>query len=364
MDTVRVAFDVGPLQGPRSGVGLSVAAMHEHLGARQDVSLIDYLVSFRAPRSALRRRLPFPAALAHRAWALGERPRADRWLRGADVVHGTNYVVPPVSLPSVVTVHDCWFLQQPDALVAPSVRRSGQVLRRSLAAGAAVHAPSQATAAAVRDLFPGTPVTVVRWGALPLAAPPEVAPVPDLAGVRFVLAIGTLERRKNLPALVRAFGRIAGDHSGLRLVLAGADGDDRPAIDAAVDELGPRADQVLFVGRVADEVRSWLLHHAAVVAYPSLDEGFGFPLLDAMQAEVPLVASNAGAIPEVAGDAALLTAASDVDALAGNLHSVLADATLAERLVAAGRRRRDEFRWSDCADGLATMYHLLAEGSR
>lgn len=364
MDSVRVGFDVGPMIGPRSGVGLSVAAMHDELGRRADVEVVDYLVSFRAPSAPGRRRLPMPAALAHRCWAATSRPRADRWLGALDVIHGTNYVVPPASTPRLVTVHDCWFLRQPDELVAGAVRRSGKVLRRSLAEGAAVHAPSEATASAVRQLFPGTPVTVVHWGALPLAPPPDVAPIPDLVGVRYILAIGTLERRKNLATLVRAFGRIAGDHPGLRLVLAGSDGDDRRSIDAAVDALGADADRVLFVGRVDDAVRSWLLHRAAVVAYPSLDEGFGFPLLDAMQADVPVVASDAGAIPEVAADAALYCAAADIDALAANLHEVLGHPATAERLVANGRRRREEFRWSDCAQRLAGLYHSLAEGSR
>ena len=364
MDTVRVGFDVGPMFGPRSGVGLSVAAMHEALGSRPDVALAEYLVSFRAPRAEGRRRLPLPAAVAHRLWARGSRPRAGRWLGGLDVVHGTNYVVPPVTVARLVTVHDCWFLRQPRHLVGAAVWRSGQVLRRTLADGAAVHAPSEATAGAVRELFPDTPVTVVRWGALPLDPPPQPAPIPDLVGVRYVLAIGTLERRKNLVSLVRAFGRLAGDQPDVRLVLAGGDGDDRQAIDAAVDALGVHADKVLFVGRVDDSVRSWLLHHAAVVAYPSLDEGFGFPLLDAMQAAVPVVASDAGAIPEVAGDAALYSGPTDVDGLAGNLHTVLSDPATAAGLVTAGRDRCAQFRWSECADGLAQVYHSLAEGSR
>ena len=134
-----------------------------------------------------------------------------------------------------------------------------------------------------------------------------------------MLAVGKLERRKNLPTLVRAFGELTTAHPDLHLVLAGSDGDDRPAIDAAVDSLGAASNRVSFTGRIDDDVRSWLLHHASVLAYPSLDEGFGFPLLDAMQAGVPIVASNAGSIPEVGGDAVLLSAPDDVAALASNL---------------------------------------------
>jgi len=360
MDAVRVGFDTGPLHGPRSGVGFSVDALHQALERRPDVALVDYLVSFRADPAAGSRRLPLPAALAHRCWARSLHPRADRWLGDLDVVHGTNYVVPPTRGPRLVTVHDCWFVHRPD-LVSTAVRRSGEVMRRAIGDGAAVHAVSHATAAAVRELFPDAPVTVVHWGALPLSPPPAAAPVPDLVGRRFVLAIGTLERRKNLPALVRAFGSIAGLHPDLDLVLAGNDGDDRPAIEAAVDSLGPHAGRVLFTGRVDGDARSWLLHHAAVLAYPSLDEGFGFPLLDAMQAGVPVVTSDAGSIPEVAGEAALMSPATDTDALAANLSAVLADPELRARLVDAGHAQHRRFTWDACADGMATLYHSLAE---
>jgi glycosyltransferase involved in cell wall biosynthesis len=302
-----------------------------------------------------------PAALAVRAWGRGDRPRIDRHISGAQVVHGTNYVVPPCDLPRVVSVYDCWFLRHPtDA--APAVRRAARVLRRAVDAGAVVHASSAATAAALAELLPGSRTITVPLGALPLGEPPRLAPIAELDGPPFIVSIGTLERRKNLPRLVRAFGQLAGEQPDVLLVLAGADGDDRSSIDDAVLALGPStAQRVLFPGRVDDSTRSWLLHHAAVLAYPSLDEGFGFPLLDAMQAGAPIVASTGGSIPEVAGDAALLCDPDDVDRLAHNLSTVLSDADVRRRLVAAGLRRHLLFRWDDCAAGLATLYRRLVD---
>lgn len=361
MDAVRVGFDTGPLHGPRSGVGFSVDGLRNALTARDDVSLVDYLVSFRAHPGPDARRLPIPAAIAHRCWAHTSHPRADRWLSGLDVVHGTNYVVPPVRAPRLVTVHDCWFLRHPEQ-AGGDVGRAGRILRRAIGEGAAVHAVSHATADEVRDLFPGAPVTVVPWGPIPLGAPPAQAPIPDLVGRRFVLAIGTLERRKNLPTLVQAFGRLAPQYPDLDLVIAGNDGDDREAIVAAVDRLGASAHRVLFTGRVDGSTRSWLLHHAAALAYPSLDEGFGFPLLDAMQAGVPVVASDAGSIPEIAGGAALLCAPTDVDALAEHLALVLDDGDTRTRLAAAGDAQWRRFTWDRCAADIAALYHSLAEG--
>ena len=363
-EVVRVAFDTGALHGARTGIGHAVAALHGALHERDDVELIDYLVSFRADPGPGARRLPMPAALAHRCWARSDLPRVDRWLAGAQLVHGTNYVVPPARLPQLVSVYDCWFVRNPGQ-AGGAVRRAGQVLRRSIQRGASVVTSSHATTRAVQELLPGVRAHTVHLGALPLPDAPATAPVPELNGRPYVLAMGTLERRKNLPMLVRAFAAIAADHPDLLLVLAGGDGDDRVEIDAAVDALGPGLSQrVLFAGRVDDGARAWLLRHAAVLAYPSLDEGFGFPLLDAMQAGVPVVASNAGSIPEVAGDAALLSAPGDVDALAASLSSAITDSAVRQRLVAAGHQQRRQFTWQRTADEMAALYSQVAGEGR
>jgi glycosyltransferase involved in cell wall biosynthesis len=116
-------------------------------------------------------------------------------------------------------------------------------------------------------------------------------------------------------------------------------------------------------GRVDEGVRSWLLRHATVLAYPSLDEGFGFPLLDAMQAGTPVVASTAGSIPEIAGDAALLRDPLDVDGLAEALAIALSDTIVRERLVAAGNARWQQFDWQVCAEGIADLYGLAVRGA-
>src|SRR5205085_1412194 len=131
------------------------------------------------------------------------------------------------------------------------------------------------------------------------------------------LALGTLEPRKNIAALVRAFGALPDSGTGIRLVVAGPDGADRPAVERAIAALPrERGDRVVVTGAVSDAERASLLERATVLAYPSLDEGFGFPVLEAMAAGVPVVATRAGSVPEVAGDAAILVDPSDAAALA------------------------------------------------
>lgn len=361
---VRIAFDVGPLSGPRTGIGAAVAALRDALERRSDVALRPYLTSFRADPTDGVTRLPLPALAAHRLWARTDRPRVDRWLRPAQVVHGTNYVVPATTLPRLVSVYDCWFLRHPEQAHADVVR-AGRVLVRALQHGAVAHVSSHATADALRELVPRAEVRVVHLGVLELPPPADSCPVAELDGVPFVLSVATLERRKNLPRLVAAFAAVAAAHPDVRLVLAGGEAGgnagDRAAIDAAIDALPADARQrVVLTGYVDDPVRSWLLHHATVLAYPSLDEGFGFPLLDAMQAGVPIVAAARGSIPEVAGDAAVLIDPLDVDALAAALLDAIDDDALRARLQAAAPAQLARFGWEQAAAGLSDIYHALA----
>jgi glycosyltransferase involved in cell wall biosynthesis len=361
-DAVVVAVDAGPLHGPLSGVGTATAGLLAGLRDQPSVEVVRYVLSARAALQPGMRRLPLPAGIAHRVWARASLPRVDRWLRPAQVIHGTNYVVPPSRLPRLVSVYDCWFLRHPES-VGPVVARAGEVLRRAVRNGAVVHASSAATAAEVRALLGTSRVHVVPLGAPEATGAAAAArPVDAVAGRRFVLALGTTERRKNLPALVRAFARLPVPPAAeIDLVIAGGDGDDLPAIREAMRAL-PDAGRVHLLGRVDDGAKAWLLANTAVLAYPSVDEGFGFPLLEAMAAGAPIVASRAGSIPEVAGDAALLVDPADVDGLATALARVLTDDALRTRLMAAGRTQLTAFDWRETAKAMAALYHALAAG--
>jgi glycosyltransferase involved in cell wall biosynthesis len=362
VDTLGIALDVGPLYGHRTGVGAAVGELAKALGEEPAVEVLPYVLSYRSRPVPPTRRLPLPAALAHRLWARVDLPRVDRWLGGADVIHGTNYVVPPSRLPRVVSVYDCWFLAHPDQ-ASPDVRRAGAVLRRNVRSGATVHASSEATADAVRDLLGTERVDVVPLGALPVPpTPPNRPPALERLGGRpFVLAVGTVERRKNLPALVAAFTAAGAGLADTALVLAGADGDDTPALDRALAAV-PAGDRgrVLRLGAVDGEVKAWLLHHARVVAYPSLDEGFGFPMLEAQTAGVPVVATRAGSIPEVAGDGAELVPLGNVDALAAALTRAVVDEDRRAQLVTAGTANVGRFSWASTARGLAELYRRVS----
>jgi glycosyltransferase involved in cell wall biosynthesis len=170
----------------------------------------------------------------------------------------------------------------------------------------------------------------------------------------YVLALGTVEPRKDLPGLVAAFDRVASSHPDLRLVVAGRDGWGVEGFDMAVANAVHR-DRIDRLGWIDDDARSDLLTGASVLAYPSRYEGFGLPPLEAMAAGTPVVATTAGALPEVLGDAADLVPVGDVDALAAALITVLDSDSHRSELVARGHRRGALYDWTRCVDGLVEL---------
>jgi glycosyltransferase involved in cell wall biosynthesis len=365
-----VALDVTPLVGVRTGVGVAVAQLLAALARLDDPpEVVPYALSRRARRHA--RDLPpgtrfpaVPAAIALRAWRRADRPRIDRALRPATVVHATNYLAPPSRLPTVVSVYDCSFMLHPE-MCTPDVRAFEPVLRRAIGRGAIVHTGSHAVAGEIEALFGPGLALAGRIAVVPLGAPPPrpAPPPPDpaidalTAGARTIVAIGRHEPRKCIPLLVQAFGRVASDRDDARLVLVGPAGPDRPAVEDALRALPPRVRaRAHLAGSLDDDRRDALLHGATVLAYPSRYEGFGFPVLEAMQAGVPVVATATGAVTEVAGDAAVLVPTDDLDALAAALARVLDDGELRRSLVAAGRARGEQFSWDATAAGMAALY--------
>ncbi len=375
-ERLQVALDAGPLHGPRTGIGNAVAWTIDALRRRHDqyselepsggagpdtgIELQPYVTSARAELHPGERRLPIPATVAHRLWARASVPRMDRWLGRPDVVHGTNYVVPPTRVPRLVSVYDCWFLDHPDD-ADPDVARAGAVLRRAIGEGAEVVTSSAATTERVRELFETADVTTVHLGAPPEdRAERQTVPALGDPEAPFVLALGTVERRKNLTTLVGAFARLAAEHRTVQLRIAGRDGNDSATLESALDRLRPDVRvRVVRHATVDEPVKRWLLDHAAVLAYPSLDEGFGFPILEAQRAGTPVVASSAGSIPEVAGAGALLSLPLDQDALAANLFWALDSPTRRAELIERGRANVERFSWERTADELTAIYLRL-----
>lgn len=304
---------------------------------------------------------PIPASVVREFWDRGApRPRAEDWTGPVDVVHATNFVAPPARAPVVVTVHDVTFLRFPELCTADALRYPA-LLRRSIDRGATIHTPSEFVAAEVRELLGAPPERVVAiHSGIPDVPAGDPSAGARLAGSsRYVLALGTIEPRKNLATLVTAFDRISRRDPELRLVLAGPPGWDAARVQSTIDSIRAR-DRVIQLGFVDGLARADLLAGATVFAYPSIYEGFGFPPLEAMRCGVPVIAGAAGALPEVLGDAALLVDPMDVEALSEGIRALaeLTDPARAAQLD-RGRARAARYDWRRTAERLTELYRQL-----
>jgi len=313
----------------------------------------------RPPGSAWRpavavRALPLPRVVLYESWHRLRWPPV-QWAAGAvDVIHATGMAVPPRSAPLVVTVHDLAFLYDERSGTRHGrrfFRRSVELARRE---ADLVVVPSQATLEdCVAHGFERARLRLVPWGIRVIPASPE-----EVVAIRrrhhldrpFVLWAGTIEPRKNLPTLLDAFARL--DAPGVELVLAGPVGWNED-LDARLARLGGRVRTLGFVAPA--ELRA-LYAAAEVFCFPSLREGFGLPVLEAMAQGAAVVTSASTATAEVLDDAGILVEPRDPDAIAEALAELLGDPDRRHRLGVAALERARSFSWARTADALAGAY--------
>ena len=299
-----------------------------------------------------------PVALLNFAWHRLQWPPAE-WLAGGafDVTHSLHpLLLPARAAARVVTVHDLNFLTHPERTRA-EIRRDYPALTRAHAHRSdAIVVPSQFTAREVeRQLgVPADRITVCSPGA-PDWPPRTVPPNPG-----YVLFFGTLEPRKNVGTLLDAYEQLLSRRAVPELVLAGQPtAESRPWLDRI--RRPPLSGNVRHVGYVNPADRQRLYEGARVLVQPSLEEGFGIPVLEAMTIGVPVVAANRGALPEVLGDAGLLVEAEDPAALASALDRLLEDEAFWRASVAKGLQRSRQFRWSETAIRTLDVYQRAIE---
>ncbi|MBP2322836.1 glycosyltransferase involved in cell wall biosynthesis [Kibdelosporangium banguiense] len=307
------------------------------------------------------RMLPLPRRGLAAAWERGLK----LW-PGGDAVHAPTPLAPPAPRRGrslVVTVHDTVPFTYPETLTRRGASWHQAMIRRATQRATAIVVPTAAVAAELSQYAPGPArVHVVGHG-----VPAVVTRLPDSADEiadrlrlpeNYVLAVGTVEPRKGLDVLVEAMARPTAPD--LPLVIAGPQGWGDVDLARVAAEVGLRPGRLHLLGRLADSELAVVLNRATVLAAPSMAEGFGLPLLEAMAVGVPVVHSDAPALVEVAGGTGVLARRNDPAALANALHSVVAFPEHTATLVEAARARAMRFTWDRAAESLWKLHIELS----
>ncbi len=339
---LRLSLDVSAVPDRAVGAGHYTLQLAGALASRADVDL----TLFGRREDVRRWRMVAPGS-AVVSTAPTSRPIRLAWEQvrlpgllarcGVDVHHGPHYTMPErSSVPTVVTIHDLSFFEAPQWHQRSKVLVFKRAITRAARAAAAVVCPSQVTADELaRWCRVDSEVFVAPHGVdTGEFRPEEPYPGADRAalaavdrrlvdGRPYLLFVGTLEPRKDVPTLVRAFARVAERHPDALLVLAGGDGWGVGAVEEAIGASGVGS-RILRTGYVPDETVPALLRSASAAVYPALYEGFGLPALEALACGVPLVTTSGTAMEEVAGDTAVLIRPGDLEALAEAIDDELA----------------------------------------
>lgn len=297
--------------------------------------------------------LPLPRPALYESWHYTRRPKVERATGPVDVIHATGGAIPPRSVPLVVTVHDLAFLHDTSHFTRHGVRFFKRALDLTRRDAAMVLAPSTATADdCIAHGIDAERVRIVPWGInIESVDEAQIAAARAQHGIErpYVLWTGTIEPRKNLPGLLRAFADVDRDAD---LVLVGPRGWNED-LDAL---LAPVRSRVRVIGFVPPDELAPLYAGASVFCYPSLREGFGLPVLEAMAQGTPVVTSAGTSTEEVGGDAVELVEPTDPTAIAAAINGLLGDPDRAKALGEKGALRAGTFTWERAAHQMAAAY--------
>jgi len=369
---MKICLDVQSAVGNRAGVGRYTALLAQHLPtalpeARIRLAGFDFRrhgPPFEAPGADWRLIRHCPGRLAQGLWKTIGAPAYDRFSGPADLFHFPNFIIPPLRHgKTVVTIHDLAFRRLPETVEDRNRRYLEAHIDRTAARADTVIAVSAFGAAEIAELLHIEParIAVVHHGIADTFAPvtePDRRPVLQKLGIDrpYILCVGTIEPRKNIPFLIDCFERLD-TFDGL-LILAGGEGwKTGPILDRIARS--PRAEAIRRVRYIDDTSLPALYSGTELLIQPSLYEGFGFPPLEAMACGIPVLASSGGAQAEVCGAAAVVLDTFEPDRWLAAIRQLLTDTAHRDILIARGRQHVAGFTWQRAARETAAVYRKV-----
>ncbi len=379
MMTIPIGIDYTAAMHQSAGIGRYTREMVKALATAKANSFVAEYRLFVADGKQFKPDLPGPDFSWHPT-GLSERWLARLWYRlrlplpienwtgPLALFHATDFVLPPLKrgTGAIVTIHDLSFVREPETVMPGMLAHLNRWVPRSVERAEHVIAVSETTRQDLIELYQTPPekITTLYHGVAaefkPVKVPEKLAAVRQKYGLGkrpFVLSLGTIQPRKNYRRLIEAFAQLDPAFS---LVIGGGKGWRDEAIFAQVTRLGLEQ-RVHFPGFIADADLPALYSAATLFALPSLYEGFGLPLLEAMACGTPVISSNQSSLPEVVGSAGLLVNPREVTAIAEAMSKVLTDADLHQQLSQAGLKQATKFSWDKTASRLLSLYRRVTE---
>ena len=371
---MKVCLDIQASLGQRAGVGRYVRELLAHLGAEAGGDeLSAFYFDFKRtgldfPPSDVNLRACrwMPGRVAQGAWKKIGFPPFDWFAGSADLFHFPNFIRPPLSRgrKSVVTIHDVSFLRMPETTESKNLAWLSSEIRQTAERADAILTDSHFSAREICELLPVSPDKVFPvWLGLTPFGPPASAEV--VAQMRrslglekpYLLMVGTIEPRKNIPFLVKIYEALK-DFDGDLVLVGGLGWKTGPTLRAISES--PRKAGIKLLKHLDDAQLSALYAGAAAFTFPTRYEGFGFPPLEAMGRGAPVISARNSSLPEVLGDAAEWVDGYDAETWAATIRAVLGDSSRAARLRAAGLAQAKKFTWEETAQKTWEVYRRLA----
>lgn len=367
---MRVALELQPCCGKRSGIGMYTYEIAKRLKDSEDMEFCGNLFNFigRNDNSAALQGITmpiqesrlFPYGVYRRIWNYVPIPYQSLFPKAVDLTIFFNYIAPPCVNGKIISViHDLTYLRYPETMERKNLSRLNNGLQSTLERSAQVVTVSEFSKREIQELLdvPTEKISVVP------CAPVDSHECADWDAVAtkfqiktpYLLYVGTIEPRKNLTRLIQAFDHLKKEHYlPHKLMLAGGKGWADEKIYQAAKQTA-FCDEIYFTGYISQAEKNALYQHADVFTFPSLYEGFGIPPLEAMEWGCPVVCSHAASLPEVVGDAAQLVDPLDVKSIAGGIWRILSDEEYAGDMIQMGKKQRERFSWDKSAEKMVEI---------